>query len=273
MTLQLTDITLELRDRLAVIGVPLPFALKRRDPREPGRRRKERTEDELHSLFLAYFRKQKYNVRKTLSAVAPHRKTLFGYDVDYYMMYLEEHIAADNAFIAKLGRVLTKAATNGVLVFKEMIDLEMDYTLVNQRAVRWANKYAGNLISGIDKTTKQAVRQLMGDFVRTPGMTIGDIVNNLPYNESRSLMIATTETTKTYAMANRMAGEALAKEYPDVLVVKRWFTNNDDIVCDICRPLNGTVVPLNEKWPGGIDQPPAHVNCRCWMTTSTRIGG
>jgi len=42
MTTQLHNSTLELRDRLTLMGVPLPFALKRRDPKEPGRRKKEK---------------------------------------------------------------------------------------------------------------------------------------------------------------------------------------------------------------------------------------
>jgi len=85
-------------------------------------------------------------------------------------------------------------------------------------------------------------------------------------------MIAITETTKAFAMAERIAGNELQKAYPDVPVVKQWYTNQDDLVCDICGPLAGKEVPLTSLFAGDIEQPPAHVRCRCWMSTSTRIG-
>ena len=271
MTLALQETTLELRDRLRTAGVPLPFALKRRDPKEPGRRRKEKTEDALFKAFNSYFRMQKRMVRETITAVAPGRKTAFGYDVDYYMNSLPPEFWADDDFVAKIARILGGGASVGVDLFADLIDLEIDYTLVNDAAAKWATKYAGSLVSGIDSTTKDVVRRAISDFVKTPGMTIGDVVNRLPYNDSRALMIATTETTKTYAMAQREAGRQLQKEYPDIEVVKMWYTNNDDRVCPICAPLDGMTILLDDKFPGGIEQPPAHVRCRCWMATTTRI--
>jgi hypothetical protein len=75
----------------------------------------------------------------------------------------------------------------------------------------------------------------------------------------------------------------LQEDEPDVLVVKRWFTNNDGLVCPICRPLHRQEVPINENFisvdteDGTVrefDGPPGHVaNCRCWRRTRTRIGG
>jgi len=42
-----------------------------------------------------------------------------------------------------------------------------------------------------------------------------------------------------------------------------WQTSGDEKVCEICGPLDGKA---EDEWddPEG---PPAHVNCRCWMTT------
>ena len=73
-----------------------------------------------------------------------------------------------------------------------------------------------------------------------------------------------------------MAGEQLAKEYPDVKVKKQWFTNNDDLVCELCGPLNGKEVDIDEPFYPPEDDyqdgnPPRHVNCRCWTTQYTDI--
>lgn len=47
-------------------------------------------------------------------------------------------------------------------------------------------------------------------------------------------------------------------------IIRLWYTERDAKVCPICRPLHRQT---REKWepvsPGG---PPAHFNCRCWLT-------
>jgi SPP1 gp7 family putative phage head morphogenesis protein len=84
-------------------------------------------------------------------------------------------------------------------------------------------------------------------------------------------LIATTEITRAYAEANQIAGEALAKEFEGVPVVKIWYTNEDDKVCPICGEFDGKEIPIDESFGEGVKNPPAHPNCRCWTTTSTRI--
>ena len=79
----------------------------------------------------------------------------------------------------------------------------------------------------------------------------------------RSDVIATTETT-----AATSAGERGAVDSQDKLLEAVWFTEADSLVCPICRPLHGR--PQSE-WPQEILLlpdlgPPAHPNCRCWLT-------
>lgn len=35
------------------------------------------------------------------------------------------------------------------------------------------------------------------------------------------------------------------------------------VVCDICAPMNGQKVPMNQAFSNGVLMPPAHPNCRC----------
>jgi hypothetical protein len=53
---------------------------------------------------------------------------------------------------------------------------------------------------------------------------------------------------------------------------KMWITAQDELVCTICRPLDGTVVELREFFPGQILVPPAHPNCRCLIVPVQRSG-
>jgi hypothetical protein len=105
-------------------------------------------------------------------------------------------------------------------------------------------------------------------------MTIGDVMERLPFGEERALRVAVTETTRAYAEGEKLAGQQLKEEHPGVQVIKTWYTNADDLVCDICGPLDGAEALLDEDFISAgeaIDAPPAHVNCRCWMSTSTRL--
>ena len=69
----------------------------------------------------------------------------------------------------------------------------------------------------------------------------------------------------------QLQGEQLKRDWPDVRVVKMWFTCNDDYVCETCRPLNEKTVEIDDEFAEGIAFPPAHDGCRCWMDSTTDI--
>jgi len=185
--------------------------------------------------------------------------------------------AEDEDELALLIQLLTKNTKDGINLFGQSTGIDIDYTMTNAEAAEWARKYAAKFIKEIDDTTQSALQQAIIAFVETPGFTIGDVMDALPYDEQRALRIAVTEVTKTYAQGQLMAGDQLKKEFPDVRIVKRWYTNNDDLVCDICAPLDGMEIDIDDGFTTeegsneGLDSPPAHPNCRCWIDTSTAL--
>ena len=253
------------------VGGEVKTVVQRRDRREPGRTEKEKAEDELSALMRRYFTRQAENIRVRLEVEYPIRKAT----VTIPPSWLQDDLFwEDPEFMADLIILLTQSAKGGVDLFRIETSLGIDFTGVNTDAAKWAREYAYDLIKGITETTRGAVSEAITAFVETPGMTIGDTMGMLQsaaYSEIRARMIATTEITRSYAQGNQLAGEAMKQEFPDVKVVKRWFTNNDDRVCDICGPLDGEEVEIDEKFSSGDDNPPAHVNCRCWTSTRTRI--
>ena len=173
--------------------------------------------------------------------------------------------------------LLQEAARHGVSLFGKNSRIQIDWTLTNQRAAEWAREYVYDLIKDIDDISRLALQSAISQFVETPGMTIGDVMDMLPYDDERAQRVAVTEITRAYASANQMAGEDLKKEFPDVRVTKMWFTNNDDLVCDLCGPLDKTEVGIDENFYEPEDSyqdgnPPRHVNCRCWTDTNTALG-
>ncbi len=235
-----------------------------RDAREPGRRRKMKFERQLQALMLRIFGKQAAQVESKLGTVkATNYEDWFDIDPE------------DEDEIVML---FTLAAQDGVNLFGEQIGIGFDKNLTNKEAAAWAKKYTPQFIKEINKTTADTISRAVAKFIETPGMTIGEVMEMLPFGEERAMMIAVTETTRAYAESNQLAANELADEFPDVQVVKTFYTNNDDLVCDLCGPLNGKTVPYDEGWgedgepdPEGVMQPPLHVNCRCWSDFSTSI--
>lgn len=253
---------LTVRDLLA--DVSPDYAMKRRDKREPGRREKEAAEDALLLFLMRHFRRQARRVRERLEA---GKATPFVDDIfdDY-----------SDTEIAELIRLLTKNAQNGVTLFGAATALDIDYSAVNVQAAEWARLYAGKLIKDIDASSLDIVRRALQTFVETPGFTIGDLMNLLPFDEKRALNIAVTEVTRSYAQGQLLAGEEMRAQFPDVKVVKQWFTNNDDLVCELCGPLDGVEVGQDENFYDlesdyEDGNPPRHPNCRCWISTSTAL--
>lgn len=242
---------------------PLPddISLKMRDRREPGYKRKTEAELRLSLVFHRIFKRQAVKVRKYLTVSYPWRKAISP-PVD---------LAFSDDDFAELVLELTKAIQGGILLFGNTAGIDIDYTLTNAEAAEKARQYVYDLVKNINATTVQALQKAIAAFVETPGMTIADVMRLLPFGEDRVMLIAVTEITRAYADGNQMAGEALAAEFPDVRVIKHWFTNNDDRVCPICSPLNDMEVDIDEDFDTDITNPPAHPNCRCWIETQTEI--
>ena len=238
-----------------------------RDADEPGYTDKMKLQDKVYKAVARHFRKQKAAIKEQLGFYFPGRKAELNIGAI--------NIPDDAEFMAELIKLLIHGYVGGVDLFLEGVNIGFDPTLTNAEASRWAKQYTTGLIRDIDETTEKAVRRVVADFIDTPAMTIGDLTSQLPFKGYRAKMIAVTETTKSYAEGQLETGRRLAKEWPGVRVVKKWHTNRDDIVCEICGPMDGQEVGIDEQFTTGlgdkVDAPPVHPNCRCWISTRTRI--
>ena len=229
----------------------LPAELKTRNRADPGRVRKMLYEKKLARLIYRRFKRQREKIALWFTMRYPeHSKAA-----------LPDDWFEDAELDAELHRLFAAIYLHGINLFEDSTLFSLDYSVFHEKALAWSHKNALELIKNIDETTRKTIGAAISSFVETPGMTVGDVVNLLPFDPERSMRIAVTEITRTYGQANLEAGQEMKKEYPDVRVTKRWFTDNDDRVCEICGPLHGVEVEIDEYFPGGYDAPPAHVNC------------
>jgi hypothetical protein len=251
-------------------------SLQRRDKREPGRREKQLLTDKIYSA-----------IRKHMGRIRDRLKQRVGIKSEIGNLIDDVVDWEDPEFIRELIKLLQVAGIGGISLFKDKIGVGFDFTLVNAEVAKWASTYAFDLAKDISKTTAEALKKSVEAFIATPGYSMGDIVKDLLDNglsalgeqsiEQRAWNIATTEVTRAYAQGQQQGADALAEAYPDVRIIKRWYTNNDDKVCEfLCEPLDGKEVAEDENFyePESDYEdgnPPRHVNCRCWMDYTTKI--
>lgn len=166
---------------------------------------------------------------------------------------------------ATLGPEIAQIVTEQGLTAAAEVGVEFDSAVVNAEAAEWARSYTYDLITGLEETTRKVVQNAITAFAETPGMTRGQLEEALQhgFNDTRASMIAVTETTRGYAQATNQY-QKLIKDEAGVDMERIWNTNADELVCPVCGPLHGLgESEWAEMFPGG---PPAHVNCRCFLT-------
>lgn len=161
-------------------------------------------------------------------------------------------VPADQQHSDMVRRAITSTATQAAEVAQSGIDAAKE--IVGMAGAGWKSL----------PPSKEAVEQVLTQAL----------------GPARDAATAATETTRAaVAGTNAVAPVVQAAGYN---LVTRWNTERDDRVCPVCRPLHGKVPDLWEPVlstlvaPGGSKAiasimanggPPAHPNCRCWLTT------
>lgn len=240
------------------------FGQKERDPDEPNREEKMKAEAQLKKLIQAGLDKQRAETVNQLQRIDYE-------DINY------EKIFNWGELEGQIALIITNGAGKEIEYFGSQIGFDIDWTGTNQKASEWASKYTAKLLKDIDSTTREVIASQVKMFIDTPGYTIGDVVDSLPFGERRSWTIAVTEITRAFAQASLIAGREAQKSFPDLKFYKRWYTNADEKVCTICGSFSTKFILLQDDFvtDGGavsVEAPPAHPNCRCWMSTRSELG-
>lgn len=173
-----------------------------------------------------------------------------------------------DAVTAELERVAVAGATFG----QEQIERRVLGTvksgpsmweLANNAAALWSTEYGSVLVSALIKTSADRIQAAVAQYITNSepiGALIERIRGDYGFSPARAQAIAVTEVTRAYAEGNLASWRASG-----FIERKEWRTNNDELVCPVCGPLAGQVADLNGAFKGGIESPPAHPRCRCWI--------
>jgi len=141
----------------------------------------------------------------------------------------------------------------------DYLNVSVDWNLVNERAANWASDYSFELVKELTDTSQQLLKDSISSYF-TDGLSIGELEDKLTgaFGPVRAEMISVTEVTRAASAGEE--GLAAELEAMGIHMNEVWNTNNDELVCEICGPLDQTA--KGEAW---TEAPPAHVNCRCWV--------
>jgi len=121
--------------------------------------------------------------------------------------------------------------------------------------------YGFEMVSGINASTAKFLREIFDEYIRgghPHSWLVKRIQQSGIFSADRSKKIAMTESTRIYAQTNLRVWEKTPWVYG-----KKWFTAMDEKVCPVCGGLEGKVVEKMAQFSVDVDNPPAHVNCRC----------
>ena len=142
---------------------------------------------------------------------------------------------------------------------------------INTRAVKWADEHAAELVSGVNDTTRNAVRSAISE-----GMAAGERYTEIiarvealsAFSSARAELIAETEIASANGMG-ALQGLFQARD-AGVTVKKGWLTAALILerVCLICLG-NEAISPiaLEKTFPSGDLAPPGHPRCRCALVS------
>lgn len=141
--------------------------------------------------------------------------------------------------------------------------IAIDWELLAREAYNFAKQYIFDLIRNVDATTQKYVQEAVSKWIAS-GEPLDSLKRDFEaifHDPVRADNIAETESTRAFA-----TGAAERYQRADIKKV-RLKPLNDSLVCEICKPLENTIVLLSDGWitASGTRFPPFHPRCRHWF--------
>ncbi len=161
---------------------------------------------------------------------------------------------------AETQRQLETVAKDGAKEGLLQVDAELAGYLdqANERAVKWAEKRAGELVKEISETTRDRVREIVAAGLEAGeenAAIAAELDDSYWFGADRAETIARTETATADLEGNRIGWRGSGG-----VAGREWRTSQED-PCEECAAMDGEVVGINEEFEGG--NAPLHPRCEC----------
>lgn len=216
-------------------------------------------------------------------APAPLREAGFG---ERWGRLLDQ---AEDAVLAEMKRVIRDADGSGLAAGWRRAVGRLSVTvgsfdMDHPRAVAFMEQHGAELVGRINETTRDRLRDLLADAV-DQGWSVPETARQIRRtfygfgdrrygpatgNTTRAAVVAATETAAAYSEGTLHAAGEL--EQAGLPMEKAWLPapTTDDICCDNA---DAGYIPLGEPFPGQVQRPPQHPQCRCGLLTRVSPAG
>jgi len=179
-------------------------------------------------------------------------------DIDRIIAELEhqEILARMKPIIARyIGQSFTKGASKAIADLRRArYDVSFAYTPSDMKAVSMMIDHNLIMVQGMSDDMKKEVMRILSTGLlegRSNDKIARDLVERVDVSKNRAVMIARTETIRSY-------NQASVERYKSAgLSQWRWITAMDESACDTCISLDNKIFDM------GDEQPPEHPRCRC----------
>jgi HK97 family phage portal protein len=253
-----------------------------RDDRAGGRelmrmrrdRRLRAQEARVTTFARRHFAGQQRRLKQNAHEQAARLRTVRSYDLDELMRELHDPDA-----IAKARRLIRGIVTDAGDEALADLGLDLAFALHSAATREYIAQKGARLITQIDNTTRDALRDAIGEVLSTGGnveSVIAAIDAVMGERIARSSRIGRTETAAAFNF-----GTEEGYRQSKVVELKEWLTAGDEHVRDTHRELDGSQVPLDDvfvsssgarlAFPGdpNANDPAETINCRCTIVAVT----
>ncbi len=148
-------------------------------------------------------------------------------------------------------------------------DVSFKFDETNPEAVEWVKEHALEVIDGMDKYTREQVRELLEDAFEGDYDVheLADEIEDIIGDEDRAETIARTETMRASNEGQQQAwNQAVDAGVLTGAEQKVWIVTPDDRLCPICEGMEDVTILMDEDFDVDgerVSTPPGHPRCRC----------
>lgn len=171
-------------------------------------------------------------------------------------------------------RGIEEAMLTGASTLLTELSLSLRFDLEDPRAVAYLENRGAALVSGINETTREGIKDILANGVKE-NFSYGQIAKQikdqfdgfsapspLQHIRNRAELIADTELGNAFESTRSTVASDLMSGGIDM--EKSWLTIGDDRVSEDCSSNEAAGwIPAQDNFPSGDDTPLAHPGCRC----------
>lgn len=188
---------------------------------------------------------------------------LLAFGTDGLKQAIETNQLPSAGLADSIRQTLQLGMVSGITLAEEQLaiaDLSINRHHVGAMQSQWVDSTTLATISLVNATSSRLVAEKLQEM-QEGGYTLAWLEEQLVegFGSERAERISTTEVTRGFTQG------ALAAYLMASISYVMWVTQNDEATCKICQPLHRVIRPVGEGF-GLIGFPPAHPNCRCYLS-------